>query len=435
VPVNTDVDVGAEGGGVDARVEDLFDEEWLGKLVPLETAPMTRFFRALRELSGNRKKGLVRVLHYGDSHTAADFLPTAIRHALQKRFGDGGRGFVLLGKPWRSYSPVGVDNSAKGRWKTERIYASKDPALMDGRYGLGGVAVESKQKGAAATMATSRKSPFGSRISRFEVFYLKQPGGGSFSLLVDYHKKRTIRTKSNRIKSGFFELDVEEGPHSFGVRVKGDGKVRLFGVVAENDGPGIVYDALGINGAFFYTSLRWDKAVLKDQVRRRDPALIVTMYGANDAESRSLDETTYLRRIEKSLSRIREGAPNASCLMLGPPDRIVDKPPVEDKPRLDLVVEVQEMAAEEAGCGFIDLRALMGGAGAFERWREKGLAQSDGIHLSSEGYRILGELIGQRILSAYDTYRKKTGPSRARAKSSKRPRRVKSGDKRDRRKR
>ncbi len=389
----------SEDGGVDASLLSLWNLERIGRLVPLSPEPMAAFFEALDNMETDRE-GLVRVLHYGDSHTAADFITTAIRRSLQKRFGDGGRGFVLLGKPWRLYMPKDVETSARGPWQTHRILIAADPARLDGRYGLGGVAVDASVRAATTRVATVAGSDFGNKMSSIEIFYMEQAQGGSFTVKVDGKRRGTVNTSRKRVGSGFFRLEMDEGMHEVDIQLRGNGKVRLFGAVLENDGPGIVYDTLGINGAFFHTPLRWDASLLSEQVEQRDPDLIVTMYGANEADSRNITSTRYALNVKKTLARLRAGAPEAACLLLGPTDRRMPVPPGEPS-KLDLIIDVQREVADEEGCGFIDLRGMMGGPGSHGMWVTRGLAQPDGIHLTVRGYKVLGEMLTKQIFDAY----------------------------------
>ena len=128
--------------------------------------------------------------------------------------------------------------------------------------------------------------------------------------------------------------------------------------------------------------------------------------GANETDAKYLTATRYTRRVRQVMTRFLSSAPRASCLMLGPMDRRAPKSgePDRERTRLDLIIDVQRQVADELDCAFIDLKEMMGGADAHKRWQAKGLAQKDGIHLTIPGYRILGELIAERILDAYDRY-------------------------------
>src|SRR5262249_6028836 len=62
---------------------------------------LARFYAALRSLEKHTRAEHVRVVWLGDSHGAADYWSGALRTALQKRFGNGGPGFVHIG--YRGY--------------------------------------------------------------------------------------------------------------------------------------------------------------------------------------------------------------------------------------------------------------------------------------------------------------------------------------------
>ena len=55
---------------------------------------MRRFFESLARLEDGKAQDDIRIIQFGDSHTAADIQSAAARRGLQARFGDGGRGFV-----------------------------------------------------------------------------------------------------------------------------------------------------------------------------------------------------------------------------------------------------------------------------------------------------------------------------------------------------
>src|SRR5271154_546793 len=93
------------------------------------THTLDHFYEALL------KGGTVRILHYGDSPTTGDLITADARAMLQKEFGDGGSGFVLIARPWAWYNRRGVEMQASN-WKIDIAGTSE---LRDGLYGLGGV--------------------------------------------------------------------------------------------------------------------------------------------------------------------------------------------------------------------------------------------------------------------------------------------------------
>ncbi len=46
---------------------------------------------------------------------------------------------------------------------------------------------------------------------------------------------------------------------------------------------GVTYETLGINGAQASIMLNWNEAVLRSNIERRNPSLIVLAYGTNEA--------------------------------------------------------------------------------------------------------------------------------------------------------
>ena len=75
---------------------------------------LTTFFSALLRVEQGQPGAIVRVLHYGDSPTSQDFITADVRALLDRRFGDGGHGFVLIAKPWAWYSHRGSRSGCAG---------------------------------------------------------------------------------------------------------------------------------------------------------------------------------------------------------------------------------------------------------------------------------------------------------------------------------
>ncbi len=79
----------------------------------------------------------VRVLWFGDSHTAADYMTDRVRRGLQERFGSGGPGFVRIGLA--NYRHAGLKVSRDGAWRIEPHPPARRSRQDDGVFGLGGL--------------------------------------------------------------------------------------------------------------------------------------------------------------------------------------------------------------------------------------------------------------------------------------------------------
>lgn len=380
------------------------DEEPLAE-VAIEDASgraLDRLFDGLARLERDTPGALVRVAHFGDSHSATTSFSAAIRGALGARFGDAGVGFLQPGRPWPSYDPADVDLGTAGSWTFDRVHGRGETALDDGRFGLGGWSARSAEADAVLWVETEPRDAAGA----FDVQYLAQPDGGSAELWLDGAAVGRIDTAADVATVRRHRVQAEDGTHRFEVRLRGDGEVRLLGLAAERPGPGVRWDVLATNGARADWLLEWDAALFAEALAQREPDLVVLLYGTNEVEDDDLDLDRYTERLAAALARVRDAVPGASCLVVGPPDlshrerrRWLGTP--EALPRL---IEQQRTQAAAAGCAFFDLFAAMGGAGAMDRWAaaEPALGARDRVHLTARGYRRLGEALAGALVRAYD---------------------------------
>ncbi|MBX3191341.1 MAG: hypothetical protein KF819_30365 [Labilithrix sp.] len=370
-------------------------------------AALRRFFESLARLEGGQSQDDVRVVQFGDSHTAADIETAVIRRALQGRFGDGGRGFVAIGRPWKRYIQEGVRVGMSTEWSPERGKLEKGKFSGDGLYGLAGIGLNAHQHGARAWTDIT------ARTARTEVAYLEQPSGGSFDVFVDGVRVVRVATRGERTTSAFRTFDVaESAAHQLEVRAAGDGDVRVFGVSLDRAQYGVVVDALGINGARVTTCLQWNEQHWAEQLRHRAPALVVLAYGTNESTDENMPPATYERQLVDLLGRVARAVPTASCMLMGPPDRAVDtKEGWVTSPKLLEIIASQRRVAEAAGCAFYDQLEAMGGQGTVAGWalEDPPRAQKDRVHLTRDGYAQLGSSFASDVMRAYAGWRRESG--------------------------
>jgi lysophospholipase L1-like esterase len=383
---------------------------------------LAHLFQRLAVLDDGRGHDDVRILQFGDSHTASDMGTSAFRHALQTRFGDGGRGFVSLGVPWKNYVQDGIRGCGmNGEFEPQRTWSRLAGSGPDGEFGLLGVAI-----GAAAGGAQAWTS-IGPRFSRFEIAYLRDPQGGSFDVFVDSARAGRVSTRaaaagatasgssaSSSGSSGFAAFVTADAPHQIDVRTVGDGGVRVFGVTVDRPQAGVVVDALGINGAQIFTQLRLSEEHFDEQVRHEAPALVVLAYGTNEASDERLDDATYERGLVDLLGRVSRAAPGAACMLLGPPDLArwtKGTHGYRTAPRILEIAATQRRVARAAGCAFYDQIEAMGGPGSMAAWASESSprAQPDRMHLTRAGYTQVGTSLATDVLRAYDEWRTETG--------------------------
>lgn len=360
---------------------------------------LASFHAALRQAeSGN---GQARVVVYGASHTASDTYTGTLRRLLQSRFGDAGHGFVLPARPWRSYRHADVNIDSTLTWWGDWI--GKTTARADGLYGLAGVSIATTSESDYACVYTTEENTHGQRVSRFELYYLIQPGGGTMDIRVDGRLVKRLETAGLSTKTGYFLHEVPDGKHKLEIFPLGDGEVRLFGVAMDRMVSGVIVDSLGINGARAETQLKWNEEVWSDQIRRRDPDLVILAYGTNECGDDCDSIDVYKENLREVMRRYKRAVPRASCLLIGPSDRpIREDGMVSARPRQAQIVETQKAVSQEFRCGFFDLVAFMGGDTSMADWVEAGLASSDHIHLTREGYDRMADAVYHALLRGYD---------------------------------
>ncbi|HJQ69308.1 MAG TPA: SGNH/GDSL hydrolase family protein [Blastocatellia bacterium] len=170
----------------------------------------------------------------------------------------------------------------------------------------------------------------------------------------------------------------------------------------ERRGRGVIYDALGRNGARATDLLAWDWRSMTSSLGRQKPNLIVIAYGSNEVGDADLDLSDYAASFRELLARFRRASPEASILVISPPDRAVR---VGARWRtiagLSRLVEVQRQAALEQGAAFWNQFRAMGGAGSIDRWVTAELARPDRVHLTRSGYRIVAEMLYEELMRGY----------------------------------
>jgi lysophospholipase L1-like esterase len=347
------------------------------------------FFRALAAAKSRRRIEPVRVMHYGDSHTAADILTAEIRRSLQREFGDGGAGYMSARNPF-STPRRGVQSGATSGWWIDGVGKG---GATDGIYGLAGFSLSTDKADERAWIETA--------CNHFEIYYLKQPGGGQIDITVNGTSvlERPLSLQSDAPAPDYFTYDSpSDRIQRIEVRTTTAGKVRLLGIVTEHIAPGVTYDVLGINGARATRLLSWNDTAFVDNIVQRKPDLIIVAYGTNEVTDSDWSVESYQRMFANILRRFRRAAPQASILVYGPPDRSDNGLAVSKMPAM---IEAQRRAAIDAGAAFWNSYAAMGGAGSMDTWAAEGLGQGDHVHLTKEGYIRMGDMFYGDLMEAY----------------------------------
>lgn len=357
-----------------------------------QPASLVPFFERLYQSESGGDLSPVHILHFGDSHTAADEWTAGLRDRFQHRFGNGGSGFSVAGHPFRGYRRVDARGGASPAWLSEGLRT----AAGDGYFGLGGISISAARMGESVFL--------NAECDRIEIDYLQHPGGGSVALY-DNGQPLTEFSTDGELSPEWATYDATAGPHQFVLKTLDARLVRLFGWVADR-ASGVTYEALGINGAEASVILRWNEAMLATYLQRRNPGLIVLAYGTNEASDPNWMPETYRAMFDSLLQRLRNDAPAAPILVIGPGDRWARyRTGWRVVPGIDYIIDAQRAACQANSCAFWDLRRRIGGRGVMRDWATAGLGQPDRVHFTAAGYERLAAALFDDLMAQYETYK------------------------------
>lgn len=357
---------------------------------------LDRVFKRLDELERTHD-GVVRILHLGDSHVAADYITGTIRHSLQYRFGDAGRGFVAIDQR----SEYGGRRLHRKGWKRTRIV---DLGRAGMPFGFSGMSLESRKPGAKVDFVLNGEDAV------VTVFYHATRNGGRVKVMLG---DLVIGDFDTHAQSEESKAQTFKVPGAGGVGRRGDdlslvaddAGAKVFGISFENGNSGIFYDSIGPVGADARVYMSLNQKSFKEHLQALKPDLIVMMVGGNDALAmrkgiRTLEDVRTDH--ERVLKAVKTALPEADCMLWSPMDAgEMENGKIVSKKFISEVRNMQRAAAEKMGCAFWDMFESMGAEGAFARWHKQGIMNDDLVHPRAAAGELLGHLWASSFLEAY----------------------------------
>lgn len=376
---------GAQVQAAHVEIEQTCQER--GSDVRCKRRPLQAFAEALNELKAGRRKSSVRVLHFGDSLIASDLITDQIRESLQARWGSGGKGFLFVDRPTRGAGRTVRTGRATPGWGIAKITDQRPAELT----GISGVLFSTKAQDVQTTEYDLTEP-----TAVADLWYLSRPGGGDIEVRADGRPLEVISTSQPARTPRFERVELPRGAKKLSLSTRG-GPVDVFGVSLQAPSPGVIYDSLGLPGATSEVLLKKDQAVFRAQLQRADPSLLVVMVGGNEAHEYAKGKTNLPEirdHFEHLVDRLQEGAPGASCLMIGTFDSgtksmgggISPRPGTREVSRI-----IREVALGK-GCAFWDALTAMGGEGITKKWLAAGMMNADLVHPKKRGGDVLGYL-------------------------------------------
>ena len=363
-----------------------------------------RFFDKLMRVEAKQEGAVARILYYGDSIIASDFVTGKLRRRLQSRFGDAGHGYAILANAWPGWFHLDVMRQASGEWRASTCVG---PYAKDGLYGTGCASFQSYFPKIWAEIGTATRDEWGRKVGSFEIEYLKQPKGGAFKVMVDGKLKTTLDTASESMELAYHRVDVPDGPHKLRLETTSKKRTRIFGVRMERDVPGIQLSACGITGARARFLDKQDDAHWAAVLKKARPDLVVLSYGTNEcADGKKYPLEKYRETLEAVMLQVERALPNASYMLNAPPDFASKKATWgHSRPSITTIVAEVEGMARKRGWAFWNQFKAMGGTGSMWSWIPAGLGSTDMFHPTGRGGNLLGNWLYLALMKDYEAYK------------------------------
>ena len=183
----------------------------------------------------------------------------------------------------------------------------------------------------------------------------------------------------------------------------------IYGISFESKS-GLYLDNVAMRGNSGTVFRKMDRTLLTEMVQEQNVGLYILQYGGNVVPylKDSVGVEKYGKWFESQVKLLKQIAPQASILMIGPSD-MSERIDGEMTTR-PWVVEVNDAMREVAfrnGAAYWDLFQVMGGKNSMVTWVESDppLAASDYTHFTPRGARQVSELLVQSLEEEQDKWK------------------------------
>ena len=347
----------------------------------------------LRDLLSRALRGQsvsIRIVQFGDSHTAGEFFTQRARERLQSIFGAGSVGWIPPAKV--TYQRNSLADYAADGWSMLSSKSDYDPDFPMGGY----ISFPSRDN---ASLKISPKKPIRGRVP-IKVLVRRSVDLGAPVVVGSDGQRASLNAPADG--RWHIAMAILATPVTFVADMAN--QYQLGGVWIDDETRGVSLSSVGLNGAQQVVWDKWGSGWMTLDLAESSPDAIFIQYGTNEAFNDRLDinkvRQSYLNRVRQ----LRRLHPRAAIVIIGAPDSLRRSGQnsilcSNHRPRmLDYVKMAERSVAITTRSIYWDWQSAMGGKCSMENWLTQGLAAKDGVHLSEAGYRKSADLFVSDLL-------------------------------------
>lgn len=350
----------------------------------------TNFFNAFYK----EERTPTTIFHYGASHVQAEVMATEARIALQKEFGDAGRGLVFNYGAANTYTSINYNSTKQGAWTFAKSFM-RNPKLP---LGVMGMTVQSNEVG--ASLIWDFKKPIANGLHRIRIFADNNDETPDFDVIIDNQTfSFNAEDRARHKHLPYFEIDYEGEVQSLRINLVSPGisatKFTFYGVDFQNyRDVGLVYHSLGVGAAPMESVIRLD--AMPEQAKVLKPDVVFLDFGTNNILYTNTLDTNIKATVAKAIAMFRSINPEVVIVLTTTQDLYYKGRVITASVAFrDLMQEL----ARTHNCVFWNWFDQSGGLNSIRQWATDSYAQKDGIHLTWKGYRLKGQFIHKSVMN------------------------------------
>lgn len=367
-----------------------------------DTAVLYPFYEKLYRLKSDTDSvsRTVSVFHLGNSHIQAGFLNRTVMRNFHHDFGNAGRGLIIPLRLAKTNEPTDYAIVSSTRWSAVRCIARDVKRPL----GLGGLSLTPEEKAFRLEVTTRNKDSIDYPFTKIKIFH--HPGFPQLTPETVGENSVTLLPDSTPFLTTF-ELSAPVVDLTLSGSCSSPDSALLYGMSLESGHTGVIYHAVGINGAQFFHFARIEH--LEEQIRAVHPDIFIFTFGTNEALRSRLTEEELMCEMDEVIDPIVRANPDAVILLTTPAEckyrqRVNGKRVLVPNPRIEKIRNIMVKYALQKNYVCWDFYTISGGKNASKIWAKKNLLARDGVHYSVPGYELQGNLLYQAIIKGYNGY-------------------------------